>query len=173
MVGTLRRCAVRPNKKATTQGPRRLGPIRSCVAITALIWRSYQRLNRPAGERRGRDSNPRYRFKPVHRFSKPTPSASRPPLHNRINIDAGPTGFNWRRRTVIRGLVGCRTKPLHGHAGLHPREPVAPDTRASSIIMKRFSGQASIVRAQGQVRAGHGSDPGGGRTADYRSLRTG
>ena len=132
-----------------------------------------KRLNRPAGERRGRDSNPRYRFKPVHRFSKPTPSASRPPLHNRINIDAGPTGFNWRRRTVIRGLVGCRTKPLHGHAGLHPREPVAPDTRASSIIMKRFSGQASIVRAQGQVRAGHGSDPGGGRTADYRSLRTG
>ncbi len=126
MVGALRQCAVRANKKATTQGPRRLGPIGSCVAITALIWRSPKRLNRPAGERRGRDSNPRYRFKPVHRFSKPTPSASRPPLHNRINIDAGPIGFNWRRGTVIRGLVGCRTKPLHGHAGFH-----TPQTRGS------------------------------------------
>src|SRR5690348_11012107 len=30
--------------------------------------------------RSGRDSNPRYRYKPVCRFSKPVPSASRPPL---------------------------------------------------------------------------------------------
>ncbi len=37
-------------------------------------------------ERRGRDSNPRYRFKAVRRFSKPLPSATRPPLQ----ISPGP-----------------------------------------------------------------------------------
>ena len=31
-------------------------------------------------QRRGRDSNPRYGFDPVKRFSKPSPSAARPPL---------------------------------------------------------------------------------------------
>ena len=31
-------------------------------------------------ERRGRDSNPRYRFKPVQRFSKPALSATQAPL---------------------------------------------------------------------------------------------
>ena len=31
-------------------------------------------------KRRGRDSNPRYQLKPVRRFSKPLPSATRPPL---------------------------------------------------------------------------------------------
>ena len=33
-----------------------------------------------AEKRRGRDSNPRYRYMPVRRFSKPLPSATRPPL---------------------------------------------------------------------------------------------
>jgi integrase/recombinase XerD len=32
-------------------------------------------------KRRGRDSNPRYNLKVVRRFSKPLPSATRPPLH--------------------------------------------------------------------------------------------
>ena len=32
-------------------------------------------------KRRGRDSNPRYGYEPVRRFSKPLPSATRPPLH--------------------------------------------------------------------------------------------
>jgi hypothetical protein len=34
--------------------------------------------------RRGRDSNPRYRFKPVQRFSKPALSATQAPLHRGI-----------------------------------------------------------------------------------------
>jgi hypothetical protein len=42
--------------------------------------------------RRGRDSNPRYRFKPVQRFSKPALSATQAPLRIReakIKIKAG------------------------------------------------------------------------------------
>ena len=35
--------------------------------------------------RSGGDSNPRYSFSTIYRFSKPTPSASRPPLHNLVS----------------------------------------------------------------------------------------
>ena len=46
-----------------------------------LNLRNSKHLQNPSkNERRGRDSNPRYGLIPVRRFSKPLPSATRPPL---------------------------------------------------------------------------------------------
>jgi hypothetical protein len=39
-------------------------------------------------DRRGRDSNPRYRFDPVRRFSKPLLSAAQPPLQTVVFVAA-------------------------------------------------------------------------------------
>ena len=46
-----------------------LSPFKKTPVGSLFKWRS------------GGDSNPRYSFSTIYRFSKPTPSASRPPLH--------------------------------------------------------------------------------------------
>ena len=43
-------------------------------------------LAKRRGYRRGRDSNPRYKLKLVRRFSKPLPSATRPPLRKEVGV---------------------------------------------------------------------------------------
>jgi len=52
------------------------------------------------GERRGRDSNPRYGYEPVRRFSKPVHSATLPPLHvpRALAVGGGPA-----RRPTTQG----------------------------------------------------------------------
>src|SRR5581483_3780514 len=51
-------------------------------------WRNPEQSEGPqAYWRRGRDSNPRYRFWPVQRFSKPPPSATRPPLRKGFSYE--------------------------------------------------------------------------------------
>src|SRR5208283_3148919 len=54
--------------------------------------------------RRGGDSNPRYRFWPVQRFSKPPPSASRPPLRRLLS-----TSYH----TALLNLVHSRCTLVH------------------------------------------------------------
>src|SRR5690242_18574002 len=50
--------------------------VRDCIEFE-LAKRA---IRREGGWRRGGDSNPRYRFRPVRRFSKPLLSTTRPPL---------------------------------------------------------------------------------------------
>jgi hypothetical protein len=45
--------------------------------------------------RRGRDSNPRYRFKPVRRFSKPLLSTTQPPLRDSAALHFDTTTLPW------------------------------------------------------------------------------
>ena len=60
--------------------------LRCCLVLTTALCKP-----KPPPEggaliqiRRGRDSNPRYRGNPVRRFSKPLPSAARPPLRTQL-----------------------------------------------------------------------------------------
>lgn len=53
-------------------------------------------------KRRGRDSNPGYRYYPVQRFSKPSPSATRAPLQ-------GSCGSDWSALIIGRRGVDGQT----------------------------------------------------------------
>ena len=65
--------------------------------------------------RRGRDSNPRYELLPIRRFSKPLPSAARPPLQYRnaaerlLYKDAAAIARNYIRLFVFSNTA---VKPL-------------------------------------------------------------
>ena len=52
--------------------PNSIPPFKKTPVESIFKWRS------------GVDSSPRYSFSTIYRFSKPTPSASRPPLHNLV-----------------------------------------------------------------------------------------
>ena len=56
------------------------------------------------GKRRERDSNPRYRLKPVRRFSKPLPSATRPSLQ--FLFDNELCSLSLQNRLLVCGLGG-------------------------------------------------------------------
>ena len=52
--------------------------------LVPYIWCGANPNKPQKPQRRGRDSNPRYGRSPIRRFSKPLPSATRPPLQNFI-----------------------------------------------------------------------------------------
>src|SRR5258706_201055 len=63
--------------------------------------------------RRGRDSNPRYRFKPVQRFSKPALSATQAPLLSSLPLGRTNSSFNKRychpeRSEGSKSTISCK-----------------------------------------------------------------
>ena len=108
-------------------------------------------------KRRERDSNPRYRFKPVHRFSKPTPSATRPSLQRLESISkhieaatsaAWPRAKEHRRASIkiqyseevrrrIRGQEASsrRVWPPSGHLRRHRSSPYYLSNITSSLFL--------------------------------------
>ncbi len=69
----------------------------------------------PQKQRRERDSNPRYRFKPVHRFSKPAPSAARPSLQRSLRLSAAGGRVNTSRAFGAHSPPAAASKTRASH----------------------------------------------------------
>lgn len=99
--------------------------------------------------RRGRDSNPCYGYDPVDRFSKPAPSAARPPLQARrilgsprascgqsVSVESSP--FHNRHSQGLRRPVSTPAGPVAGwHSGLPGKDRArGPGEGASGSVIK-------------------------------------
>ena len=153
------------------------------------IWVANRRKprfqRRSAAKRRGGDSNPRYGFDPVRRFSKPLPSAARPPLqrfqerrqaqrpaplayytlptrpvHMTRRRPAGPTMP--ARRDAGFGDISCYPRKTPSSAGGHDSATVCPPSNYDCVRPHRSATvnvrRASAARGVGASSAGSGSD---------------
>ena len=91
--------------------------------------------------RRGRDSNPRCKFDPTQRFSKPSPSATRPPLH-RVPSPPPPTT---RQDTTVepRPSQELNGYPLTDADGRDGSGPFRPVPRGLSVDVGLTVGKAA------------------------------
>lgn len=113
--------------KVRTEGGRRRAPAprgRRGGAGSGLA--TGRRADSVLRKRRGGDSNPRYGLSSVYRFSKPTPSASRPPLRRRAQYSGAGGVFE----RVGGESGGAKTNADRGHRPAF--EEVSPRSARSS-----------------------------------------
>ena len=136
--------------------------------------------------RSGRDSNPRYRRKPVCRFSKPVPSASRPPLPTTAALphkSTDPESVHRRHASPIvlagsGGAEGTGLEPVSGfHRGGFQDRCLTNSAQPSQggEISPMGRGFATGARAQFKLMLarspGHGRGRSTGRPASEESRR--
>ena len=129
--------------------------------------------------RRGRDLNPRYRFKPVYSLSRRAPSASRSALRNSRSIVTkqprmGKRKFSnclasfppWRLRLPQRAVEGAELVVAHGAPHL---EDATACQEKEAVVDQLYSGICQLIRHGGHWRQLESSLADGlaSATADY------
>ena len=103
--------------------------------------------------RRGRDSNPRYRYKPVRRFSKPLVSATHPPLHTALDRPLRPILRPEPIAKKISALIGPKHVRTVGHLALRNGTDMGRRNQASaegfSYTAENVGLEASLSRPSG------------------------
>ncbi len=114
-----------PSPRAALTGQRGSARLRAADEKRLASPRAVRQCDRYYNWRRGRDSNPRWRFRPPYSLSRGAPSAARPPLHALLKL---PGGRSWRRvrdsnpRTScpVYGFQDRRLRPLGQPSGQPP-----------------------------------------------------